>query len=119
MAIFDVPVFCWWNGELKLPRPPLQSVGWVKYYDTAGTLQTLVTTEYLVRTPWQAPGKIERAPGKSWPSYEADRTWPISSWAASALRLGAAGGIGWRACDRVTPTGHSSKPARNQRIRPR
>jgi uncharacterized phiE125 gp8 family phage protein len=44
----------------------------VKYYDTAGTLQTLATTDYLVDTV-SRPGRILRAPSKSWPSLQGDR----------------------------------------------
>lgn len=39
-------------GFLELPKAPLASVTYVKYYDTGGTLQTLtVTTDYLVQAP--------------------------------------------------------------------
>lgn len=76
-ATYDLPVACWWEGPLKLPRPPLSSVTWVKYYDTGGTLQTLSSSVYLVRTPWRLPGTIERAPGQSWPTCQSDRRLPI------------------------------------------
>jgi uncharacterized phiE125 gp8 family phage protein len=56
---------------IELPKPPLQSVTWIKYVDTAGTLQTWSAAEYL----WQAPagprcrrGRIEPAYGYFWPS---------------------------------------------------
>jgi uncharacterized phiE125 gp8 family phage protein len=78
LATWDVPVAGWWSGPLRLPRPPLSSVTWVKYYDSAGTLQTLATTEYLVRTPLRAPGTVERAPLKSWPALQSDRRLPVT-----------------------------------------
>lgn len=61
---------CW---EIKLPRPPLQSVTSVQYLDADGATQVLATTEYTVDTPpansdWSAtPGRIHLAYGKSWP----------------------------------------------------
>lgn len=77
-ATYDVPAACWWEGPLRLPLPPLQSVTSVKYYDAAGAEQTLAATEYLVRTPRRQPGTVERAPGKSWPALEADRRLPVT-----------------------------------------
>lgn len=44
----------------------------VQYYDTAGTLQTLATTTYLVDAT-REPGCIRRAPGQVWPAVQADR----------------------------------------------
>jgi len=76
-ATFDVPVRCWWE-TLKLPRPPLASVGSVKYWDSGGAQQTLDAATYQVWLPWRQPGWIERAPGKSWPALQADRPWPIT-----------------------------------------
>jgi uncharacterized phiE125 gp8 family phage protein len=60
----------------------------VKYYDTAGTLQTLATTEYLVDTV-SRPGRILRAPNKSWPSTQGDRLMGVEityvvGWTAAA-----------------------------------
>ena len=77
-ATYDVPVECFWEGLLRLPRPPLASVTHLKYYDTNGTQQTLASTYYTVRTPWRQPGTIERAPNQVWPSVETDRNYPIT-----------------------------------------
>lgn len=77
-ATYDVPVRRWWGGPLRLPRPPLRSVTWVKYYDTAGTLTTLDSSYYLVRTPLRSSGTVERAPFKVWPVYQSDRLYPIT-----------------------------------------
>lgn len=51
---------------------PLQSVTSVKYYDSAGTLQTLSTSFYTVDTTSE-PGRVLRAPNQVWPSTQADR----------------------------------------------
>lgn len=44
--------------RLRLPVAPLQSVESVKYYDSAGTLQTVSTADYYVDT-YSEPGCIE------------------------------------------------------------
>lgn len=77
-AVYDLPARCWWAGELCLPRPPLSSVLSVKYYDTQGSEQTLASSFYLVRTPWRAPGTIERAPDQTWPGLQGDRSHPVT-----------------------------------------
>lgn len=62
------------SGELELPKPPLQSVTHVKYYDTTGTLQTLASTEYSVDAPagpTAQHGRVILGYGKSWPSTHA------------------------------------------------
>jgi uncharacterized phiE125 gp8 family phage protein len=77
-ATLDAPVRCWWEDELRLPRPPLSSVTSITYYDSNGDSQTLDSSTYLVRTPWRMPGTIERAPGESWPAVQDDRRYPIT-----------------------------------------
>lgn len=63
--------------ELDLPMAaPLRSVTSVKYYDTAGVLQTLATTYYHVDTVSQ-PGRIVLAPTQIWPTVQAQRTRPV------------------------------------------
>lgn len=52
---------------LYVPMPPLQSVTSITYVDTAGTTQTLATSEYTVDKASQ-PGRILPAHNKSWPS---------------------------------------------------
>lgn len=39
------------DGVIELPHPPLQSVEYIKYYDSAGTLQTWTSSEYVVSAP--------------------------------------------------------------------
>ncbi|MCE9635072.1 MAG: head-tail connector protein [Planctomycetes bacterium] len=54
-------------GALVLPYPPLATVQSVKYVDTVYALQTLPTADYVVR-PYETPGEIVLARGKSWPA---------------------------------------------------
>lgn len=99
---YDLPVSHWWfeqsslslwsfggsggrqdviNGcgeQLPIPLPPLSSVTWIKYYDGTGTLQTLASTYYLVRTPRRQEGSIERAPLQVFPAVAPDRKYPIT-----------------------------------------
>lgn len=99
---FDLPVAHWWfeqggfgalygesgwarqsvaNGRgeaLAIPKPPLQSIASVKYYDVSGTLQTLDSSYYLVRTPYRQKGTIERAPLMTFPLCQPDRRYPIT-----------------------------------------
>ena len=53
--------------EIRLPRPPLQSVTSIKYVDTNGTEQTLATTEYQVDA-YEEPARIREAYSKTWPT---------------------------------------------------
>ncbi len=53
--------------EIRIPLPPLQSVTWVKYKDTAQILQTWDPANYIVDTA-REPGRVALAYGKSWPS---------------------------------------------------
>ena len=51
---------------IVLRRSPIQSVSFVKYVDTAGTLQTLAPAAYAVDTE-NEPGWVVPAYGYSWP----------------------------------------------------
>lgn len=57
---------------IRLPKPPLQSVTYVKYYDLTGTLQTLtVNTGYVVQAPAgpkARSGRIGLPYATSWPT---------------------------------------------------
>lgn len=61
------------NEEIKLPRPPLQSVTSVKYQDTTDTQQTLSSANYKVITT-REPGEVHLKFGQAWPvaNYEDD-----------------------------------------------
>jgi hypothetical protein len=54
-------------NRLQISRPPLQSVNFVKYYDTTNTLQTMSSSDYRVITPGTAPGWLEPTAGY-WPA---------------------------------------------------
>lgn len=54
---------------IEIPRPPLQSVTAVRYYDTAGEQQTLATTAYHVDAA-SLVGRIVLADGYSWPATQ-------------------------------------------------
>lgn len=62
------------GGEaIALPRPPLQSVTWVKYYDAAGDLQTIDAGAYHVAIGGE-PGRIVPTAAQGyWPTTEAGR----------------------------------------------
>lgn len=55
------------GGEIRIPRPPLQSVSSVRYYGADNTEYILEPTDYLVDTKSE-PGRITLAYGKNWPS---------------------------------------------------
>ena len=59
------------GDSFEFPRPPLQSVAHVKYYESAAStgLTTLSSTAYLIHTPSSLPGVIEVHPDKAaWPT---------------------------------------------------
>lgn len=59
-----------WSDEIWLPRAaPLQSVTHVKYYDTAGTQQTVATSVYLVDSKSE-PARLTLKPDQSWPALQ-------------------------------------------------
>lgn len=60
------------DGVIELPRPPLASVGSVKYYDGDRAQQTFAAAGYHVLASGAAPeapmGRIELAEGYAWPT---------------------------------------------------
>ncbi len=56
-----------WPLVIDLPKRPLQAVSAVKYYDTAGTLQTLSSSVYSVNLPAR---RIELAVDQVWPTTQ-------------------------------------------------
>lgn len=54
------------SWELRIPKPPLQSVTSITYVDTDGTTQTLAASAYTVDIKSQ-PGRITPAYGLVWP----------------------------------------------------
>lgn len=55
------------SRAIVVPFPPLVSVESVTYVDGDGALQTLASTEYVVRSA-ETPGEIVPVRGKSWPA---------------------------------------------------
>ena len=78
---------------LELPRSRLQSVTHLKYYDTAGVLQTLDSSQYIVVIDSE-PGFIFLRAAYYWPSTEvrpgAVQVRFAAGWAAAAADLTAA-----------------------------
>lgn len=57
------------GNPIVLPRAtPLQSVSWVKYYDSGGGEYTWANSNYIVDT-LSRPGRLVRAFGVSYPSF--------------------------------------------------
>lgn len=53
--------------DLDLPFGPLQSVTYVKYYDSSAVLQTMSSANYIVDTV-SIPARLGLVDGASWPS---------------------------------------------------
>lgn len=67
-TVFDLALDIWpENGVIELPRPPLVSVGSVKYYDEEETEYTFASSSYIVDTIGQ-PGRIVLKWDSLWPS---------------------------------------------------
>jgi uncharacterized phiE125 gp8 family phage protein len=60
-------------GPIYLPRPPLQSVTSVQYYDAQGTLQTLATGDYQVNKDGLL-GRLTPAVDAFWPCFQLNRS---------------------------------------------
>ena len=54
------------DDELKLPKPPLQSITSIKYYDVNNVEATMSSSDYFVDMK-STPGRVGLASGKSWP----------------------------------------------------
>lgn len=55
------------GSVIPIPRPPLQSVTGVKYYDTNDTEHTLAATDYFVDDKSE-PGRLALSYSKAWPA---------------------------------------------------
>lgn len=55
------------GNEIRIPRPPLQSVSSIKYYGTDDTEYTFDAANYFVDTESE-PGRVVLKYGKSWPT---------------------------------------------------
>lgn len=62
------------RGRITLPKPPLQSVTYLKYLNTSSVLTTLTAdTDYKVYLDHRGPGFIEPMPSTYWPSVADER----------------------------------------------
>lgn len=86
---------CFPDGPLKLDRPPLVSVEWIKYRDTNGVLQTLAEENYQVSYS-REPGLIAPAYGKVWPTtrnqLDAVTVRFVAGWPCTSVELGISSG---------------------------
>jgi uncharacterized phiE125 gp8 family phage protein len=62
----------WPRNDIRLPRPPLQSVTSIKYVDEHGILQTLDSALYTATADFE-PARIEPAYGQVWPATRDER----------------------------------------------
>jgi uncharacterized phiE125 gp8 family phage protein len=53
------------DGEIRLPIAAAQSVTWIRWTSTGGTVNTLDTTAYVFAAG--SPGRVRPAPGRTWP----------------------------------------------------
>lgn len=65
------------DNEIILPRPNLQSVTSVEYFDTNGDQQTASSSLYQVDTK-RVPGRIVIAPGSAWPAVGSGYIEPVT-----------------------------------------
>lgn len=61
------------SGVIELPRSPISSLSSVKYYNTSGTLTTLVDGTDYQKDITSEPARITTEPDKTWPSLETGR----------------------------------------------
>lgn len=76
-ASYAVGVSDWWCGQLKIPRPPLQTVDAIYYYDTDGNQQTLDESSYTVTVPWRSQGTVTLLASAALPDVQCDIPYPI------------------------------------------
>lgn len=61
-----------WDQTIRLPRPPCQSVTWVKYYDPNGVQQTLDPSAYILAASGE-PARLVPVPQTYWPGTQYGR----------------------------------------------
>lgn len=101
-AVYDVPLSRWWDWDpvglpshqgwphwnynipqgiygvpLLVPRPPLQSVASITWYDSNGNAQTLDPSKYLVEVPQRQFGRVWLNPSWARPYLDPNRPHPI------------------------------------------
>lgn len=58
-----------WADAISIPLPPLQSITTIKYYDTAGVLQTMDAADYIVDAQSE-PARVTPTIDDSWPQTQ-------------------------------------------------
>jgi uncharacterized phiE125 gp8 family phage protein len=59
---------CWpCDSVIRIEKPPVQSIGHVKFYDTTGVQQTISSSNYQVIAKPDSPGRVIPISGYSWP----------------------------------------------------
>lgn len=78
-----------WESWIEIPRPPLQSVTYVRYVDAAGVTQELsAVTDYLVQAPTGPRASRGRVCLRAW------RSWPVTLAQAGAVTVRFVAGYG-------------------------
>lgn len=80
-------------GVIQLPYAPLTSVSSITYIDTAGTSQTLASSEYTV--------DIQKEPGRVYEAWT--KTWPTTRFIRQAVTVTYLAGYGNAASDVPVP----------------
>lgn len=66
------------DGNLiRLPRPPLQSITSITYYNSSGASTTFSSTAYAVHVGTDMPGEIALLPNQAWPATDS-RELPVT-----------------------------------------
>ena len=74
LAESELAVLLYRAGKIEVPSPPLQSVDWIKYYDTTGALATLSPSAYEVHADTEDDcGYVNPVYNTSWPSTQTKR----------------------------------------------
>jgi uncharacterized phiE125 gp8 family phage protein len=83
-----LPYQNWTGGQysyIEIPKPPLQSITSIKYYDANGVLQTWSSSNYEVDPPAGAPFDPECQPYRVRPVV--GQTWPIPRAQRGAVQI--------------------------------
>jgi len=65
--VWEMSFDCFPYLPIKIPRPPLVSVNFIHYYNTANTMTDMDLTDFIVDTNSE-PGRLAHAYGVLWPS---------------------------------------------------
>lgn len=71
VTTYNLILPCWQRPFVELPRPPLQSIASIQYYDTDDASQTYTTHQLWASL--DSPGRIYPAAGEDWPAENQER----------------------------------------------